>query len=107
MSLAELVHDVGKYVSRTARNLPDGEIPPVLVAMLCRDLYALQEGRRASTVFRELAADYPAARARCQDAFDRIDALEAEVRAGEPGAVREAATLAMSIDSALRALEAS
>lgn len=53
-----LAHDVGKYVARTARNLPPGGPPDAeLVAMLARDLYELgAERRRASALLAELAA---------------------------------------------------
>jgi len=90
---------VGKYASRTARNLPVGDIVPAVLAMLCRDLY---DGPLSLTLTR-LAGDHPAlAPARALAA--RIDALEAEVRAGVSDAVREAAHLAIELDVGLRAL---
>ena len=52
--LARLVHDVGKYVARTARNLPAAPTPEML-DMLVRDLYELRPGRRASALLAELA----------------------------------------------------
>ena len=53
---ALLVHDVGKYVSRIARNLPEqGPIAAPLVTMLVKDLYETHQGRRASVRFEELA----------------------------------------------------
>ncbi len=106
-----LVHDVGKYVSRVARNLPAaGDVPDVLVEMLVRDLYELEAGVRASAVFAKLRgsgfdADLDAKLDEVSGGLDAIDALEARVRAGETEAVRRAAGLALRVDSRLRALE--
>ena len=58
--VATLAHDVGKYVARTARNLPDpitAPLGPELVAMLVRDLYALGQGERASVRFARLVEE--------------------------------------------------
>lgn len=103
---AVLAHDVGKYVARTARNLPAGPIPPVLVDMLVRDLFALPAGGRASAVFARLAAPLPAdARLeRASAALGEIDLLEPAVRAGRADEVRRAAALALEVESLLRAL---
>lgn len=103
MSAKALAHDVGKYVARTARNLPpEGEIPRVLVDMLCRDLYALTETQRASERFEELAVGLDLAT--CRERFAEIDSLEPRVRAGELEAVRRAAALALEIEAELRGL---
>ena len=105
MTQTRLAHDVGKYVARTARNLPaEGPIPRVLIDMLCRDLYALTDTQRASERFEELALglDLHACRAH----FAEIDALEARVREGELDAVRRAAALALQIEAELRDLGA-
>ena len=105
MSIRLLAHDVGKYVARTARNLPaEGDVPRVLVDMLCRDLYALTKTQRASERFEELAENVDADLSACRSRFEEIDALEAEVRAGAPEAVRRAARLAMEIEARLREL---
>ena len=97
-----LAHDVGKYVARTARNLPaEGEIPQVLIDMLCRDLYALTDTQRASERFDELA-DGLEGLEEVRAAFHEIDALEPSVRSGEPTAVRRAAELALAIEAQLR-----
>jgi len=107
---AVLAHDVGKYVARTAHNLPDGPIPAPIVEMLTRDLWALPAGGRASEVFARLAAplcDGGAPDARLERAralLADIDALEVEVRAAVPSAVRRAAALALEVESLLRAL---
>ena len=109
--VAALVHDVGKYVARTARNLAPGvPMTPPLVAMLRRDLYCLGgPGRadRASAVFARLAAplaalvDDPrlAAAARL---LAEIDALEPAL--ADAAAVHRAAAAAREIEALLRAL---
>ncbi|HEX4459952.1 MAG TPA: hypothetical protein VIA18_18370 [Polyangia bacterium] len=100
-----LVHDVGKYVARTARNLPT-QPTAEMVAMLVQDLFELRPGRRASSVLAELAADAsdepPLADARLLLA--EADSLEAAVRRGEPAAVARAAALALRVERRLRAL---
>lgn len=103
MSVRALAHDVGKYVARTARNLPlEGDVPRVLIDMLCRDLYALTDTQRASERFEELAGGVDADLSACRSRFAEIDALESEVRAGAKEAVRRAAQLAMEIEATLR-----
>jgi hypothetical protein len=100
-----LVHDVGKYVARTARNLP-AQPTAEMIAMLARDLYELRPGRRASALLAELADgagdEPPIADARALLA--EVDTLEAAVRAGEPAAVARAARLALAVEARLRAL---
>jgi hypothetical protein len=97
-----LVHDVGKYVARTARNLPD-EPTPDLVEMLARDLYELPSGR-ASQVFEALAADLDGpAIAAVRALLVEADGLEPRLRAGERQAVRRGAALAREIEERLRA----
>ncbi len=55
---ARLVHDVGKYLARTARNLPAGcALDAALLDMLCRDLYGDARSPRPSARFAELAAE--------------------------------------------------
>lgn len=107
---ALLAHDVGKYVSRTARNLPPGPVPTPLVEMLAKDLWALPAGGTASEVFARLAAPLLAApsadpRLRTVEAhLVEIDGLEADVRAGREDAVRRASLLALEVEALLRAL---
>jgi hypothetical protein len=99
-----LVHDVGKYVARTARNLP-AQPTAEMVAMLVQDLFELRPGRRASSVLAELADAFdepPLADARVLLA--EADTLEAAVRRGEPAAVTRAAALALLVERRLRAL---
>lgn len=106
MNTASLVHDVGKYITRVARNLPkDGPVPPVLVGMLAKDLYETHRGRRASVRFEELASDVPdEPRSAVRALLSEIDALESSVRGGDAVAVRRAAALALEVDAHLRAL---
>jgi hypothetical protein len=110
-----LVHDVGKYVARTARNLP-AQPTAEMIAMLARDLYQLRPGRRASAVLAELAAEANGANGAddgCSDEapvadaralLAEIDSLEAAVYAGEPAAIARAARLALAVEARLRAL---
>jgi len=100
--MAKLVHDVGKYVARTARNLPP-EPTPEMVAMLVRDLYELRPGQRASARLAELA-DFPDAPPLddVRALFAEIDALEPALRRGEAAAVRRAAALACEVEARLR-----
>ena len=96
-----LAHDVGKYVARTARNVPPGgAMPPALIPMLIRDLYELPGGKRASARFDELALHGEPAVARA--ALREIDALEADVRAGDDAACRRACVLALEVERVLR-----
>jgi hypothetical protein len=110
--LALLVHDVGKYLARTARNLPAGEpVDAELVVMLCRDLYGDAVGTRPAIRFSTLAAAlqplFPEAPlAPIASHFATLDDLEAAVRAGKPAAVARAAALALQIEAQLRALAA-
>jgi hypothetical protein len=100
--LQRLVHDVGKYVARTARNLPPAPTTE-MIEMLIRDLYELRPGRRASALFAELAPPEPALDG-VRALLAEIDALEPAVRAGDGPAVTRAATLARDVEQALRAL---
>lgn len=101
-----LVHDVGKYIARTARNVRDQAWTPELAAMLCRDLFELRGGR-ASVVFEALAQPVEArlgaqpALERARALLARIDASEADVRRGEPAACAVAGQLALAVDEAL------
>jgi hypothetical protein len=107
---ARLAHDIGKYVARGACNVRDGEVIAEPVArLMTRDLYELAPGCRASRRFTELAAGLRGAGedarfARCDRLFERIDALEPAVRAGDERALRGAAALALEIRTLLEAL---
>lgn len=100
----DLVHDVGKYIARTARNLPaDGPIPAVLLPMIVRDLYDTQPGERASELFERLTGSREAPHLRaCRKELAAIDALEERVRAGDEAAVRSAADHALAVEALLR-----
>ena len=108
--LAQLVHDVGKYVARTARNLPAAEpVDAVLVAMLCRDVYGDPGKPRPAVRFAELAGELgsflpDAPLPTIAQKFTELDAIEAAVRNGQPAAVARAATLALQVEQQLRAL---
>src|SRR5260370_35576926 len=102
--LARLVHDVGKYVARTARNLPadpNGEV----IGMLIRDLYELRPNRRASHLFAELATGlrHPALD-EVRGLLGQADALEPRVRRHDPEAVVSAAHLACEVEGRWRGL---
>jgi len=99
---ARLLHDVGKYVARTARNLPPAPTTE-MIEMLIRDLYELRPGRRASALFAELAPPEPALDG-VRALLAEVDRLEPSVRAGEAAAVARAAALAREVELRLRAL---
>jgi hypothetical protein len=103
-ALARLRHDVGKYVARTARNLPSTPTA-AHVAMLARDLYELRPGRRASAVLAELTeglADPSLATVR--ELLAEADRLEPRVRAGDLPSVERAAAIALEVERHLREL---
>ena len=107
---ARLVHDVGKYITRAARNITEGEIPDAVRTLLLEDLYLLDGTHRASRVFEELLAPLdPPPRAEriitCQERLARIDALETEIRKGDASAIRRAAHMAIEIQDEIKRLE--
>lgn len=112
MLTAQLAHDVGKYLARTARNLPiEGAVDAELLAMLCRDLYGDARSAAPSVRFAAIAVELEplAADARLGQARALLDELgrrEAAVRAGQPQAVRQAAALALQIEQLLREMAA-
>ena len=101
-----LAHDVGKYVARTARNVPDGAWTPELASMLLRDLYDLR-GEHALHAFLRLApsATSPLAAfpewTTAHDLLRELDAMEPALRALETPALQDAARLALLVESAL------
>lgn len=102
------MHDVGKQVVRTARNVGPGPLPPVLLRMLVSDLYALDGAtspERASVRLARISdgLDHPRL-AEARAALAAIDALEARVRVGDATAIARAIELARSVEEALRAL---
>ncbi|AKF07981.1 hypothetical protein [Sandaracinus amylolyticus] len=107
---ATLLHDVGKYVARTARNLRDGQmIDGLFASMLLRDVYETYRGARASARFEELARPLAAIApdARLDDVRTRlraIDAREADARAGDAAALSAIARDARAIEETLRAI---
>ena len=108
---AELVHDVGKYVARTARNLGDPPSTPLaapLLQMLLDDCFGSATTQRPSLRFaelrRQLLAVYPnvdlSAVATC---LFELDSLESLIRADNAPAVARAVALAKQIEADLRA----
>ena len=104
-----LSHDVGKYVARTARNVPDGVWTPDLVNMLLRDLYDLR-GERALHAFLRLApaATSPLAAfpewTLAHDLLRELDAMEHDLRKGHAPALNSAARRALQVEGVLREL---
>jgi hypothetical protein len=109
---ARLAHDVGKYLARTARNLPPGAdgLEEELLGMLLRDLYGSGAGSRPGLRFAELRQELApllagpelAVLGEAAAALGRLDAIEAEVRAG--AAVAEALRCALLVETKLRQL---
>jgi hypothetical protein len=102
-----LVHDVAKYLARTARNVPDGAWDEELVAMLCADLYSDERvsqrfDRLAQTI--ERAQEREPAFAPIRALLAEIDELEAKVRAEDRQALARAAHLAVEIEDQIRTL---
>lgn len=114
---ARLAHDVGKYLGRTARNLP-AEPPELdgldgdLLGMLLRDLYGAGPGSRPGALFASLRPELEAllrepGRALLGEAAAgllRLDELEPEVRAGAPSALAAAIRCALLVEQQLRRL---
>ena len=99
---SRLAHDVGKYISRIARNVPAaGPMPAPLVPLLVKDLYAMPGNQRASALFDELAPEH-ASLSPARRALAEIDRLEAQVRAGENAACLRACQLALEVEATIR-----
>lgn len=114
-TLAVLHHDVGKYITRVARNVPLGAVVPAsLGAMLHKDLYETHKGARASARFAELVSLLPTALREqppvreAARALQRIDDAETAVRALDPVAVTrvlaDAREVELHLAMALRAV---
>lgn len=111
---AGLAHDVGKYLTRVARNLDLASStppPPALLAMLIADLYGPSEtpSQRPHAVFRRLRQALPSTvgeveLARCDQRFAELDDLSPAVARGEAAALTQAIRAALAIDADLRAL---
>lgn len=109
---AQLVHDVGKYLTRTARNLPSsGAVDAGLLAMLCRDLYGGAGSARPAARLAALAAELPPRFAderlgQAAAGLAELERCEAAVRAGRADAVGQATALALQVEQLLRAIAA-
>jgi hypothetical protein len=105
----KLAHDVGKYVTRAARNLPkSGPIPGVIVDMLWKDVFGtLPSGLTPSEEFELSSHDLGVVDPRLDDVrqrFARIAALERELAGGTELVVRSIAADALAIEQALLSL---
>lgn len=109
---ARLAHDVGKYVARTARNLPGELTQPLagpLLDMLCRDLYGSEKEARPSRLFAQLSDPLAEQLAdprleRVAAIFAELDAMEGQVRSGDHAALARAVRLACEVEESLRGL---
>ncbi len=106
---ALLVHGVGKYISRTARNLGEGEVQSGLLKLLVVDLFEIDDRRTALQLFEELAAPLFETSGnddlvKCRSLLQRIDGLEDAIRKGDNGAIRQASAMAIEVDELLRKL---
>lgn len=105
-----LVHDVAKYLSRVAQNVPEGEaLPDALLPMLLKDVYALDGARRASLVFAERSSPLVALvtderLAQVRERLQRADDLESSARAGEEAATTELLAICRDVTEDLRAV---
>ena len=102
-----LAHDVGKYITRAARNLPAGDVPAVLMDMMVKDLYLTDGERNALAVYHALVeasgvgeGTLPPA---MREGLEELMTLEAAVRAYDPAAVEQARVVALRVDEACRA----
>lgn len=109
--VATLLHDVGKYVARTARNVVDRpRLEEPLLGMLLRDVYETHRGRRASERFEALVAELDALGLRdarigvARSALAQIDSLEDAARGGDEPALASVVSAAIEVEDALRSL---
>lgn len=110
--LSLLVHDVGKYVARTARNLGSPPALPLaapLFRMLLADLYEGKQGQRPSLRFAELRRQIttPELAAPLDEVaalLSELDRMEAAVRAADSTALVRAIEVAQAIEGKLRGL---
>ncbi len=104
-----LAHDVGKYVARTAHNVPEGSWTSELASMLLRDLYDLR-GERSLQAFLRLApaASSPLAAwpewITAHKLLCELDAMEPALRALDVPALQTAAQRALEVERVLNQL---
>ena len=103
---AKLAHDVGKYISRMARNLGDGDIPQPVAVLLFKDLFAIDGKNTAANVFETYAAALEAIMkdsrlTECRIKLKEIDSLKGSIANEDTAAMRKAATLALEIEESL------
>jgi hypothetical protein len=103
-----LAHDVGKYITRAARNLPPGDVPVPLVDMLVTDLYRTDGTRNALEVYHALVQasglSEPSLPAAIPEGLAALMRLEPHVRAYDSDAVALARVTALRVDEACRAV---
>ena len=109
--LAALVHDVGKYVARTARNLGDAPSTPLaapVLQMLLDDCFGSATTLRPSLRFAELRRQLAAVNPNVDlsavaTGLSALDSLESLIRADNAPAIARAVVLAKQIEADLRA----
>lgn len=99
-----VLHDVGKYVARTAMNVPAGApVPPALAELLLRDVYGRSGEPRMSATFDALVgATDDAALTECRERLRAMDGLEDAARAGDAEALETLAALARAVAERLK-----
>ena len=106
MNRERLRHDVGKYIARTACNLPEtAQVPQALVPLLLRDLYgdpSSGEPRASETFERLTGGDTDAVLGECRQHLKLIDDLEASSRRGNAEALAQIASAARAVARLLR-----
>ena len=109
-ALLALVHDVGKYLARTARNLgqnPALPLPSSLLQMLISDLYEGKQGKRPSVHFAQVLALVPTLKSDTRldtvaTLLQELDADEELVRKQNAPAVYRVIAKALQVEAALR-----
>jgi hypothetical protein len=107
--VADLVHDVGKRIARTARNVGDRPASPAVVRMLLSDLYAIDGRRCASLVFEERVTPlvphvHPDWLASVRADLAEVDAHRDGVSNGDAASIARVVALACAVEYSLRAL---
>ena len=102
--IRKLVHDLGKYIARTACNVREADWTPELVEMLLADLYDLK-GERAEQVFLRHVPEEPSAFPEwriIRHLLGELDGMESALVKGELQVVHVAAEKAMLVEHTLR-----
>ncbi len=107
-----LVHDVGKYVSRAARNLPEGKISEGLAELLLEDLFETDGKRDALHLFDRITepldwGDLNEEIQACRGLLVEIVGDRGGIERRDDASMRRAAELAVEVDTRLRNLAVS